>query len=88
MIIDIGGFWEFAKRTIGRWRRKELEQFEVSQMVFVERINICSKCINVKYAPLSDEIEELKIFTRCGICGCFVEWKAKYIDNNCPLNKW
>ena len=51
----------------------------VSPEIKKQRILICSSCI--KFKPISRQ---------CGICGCFIDWKAVYADSSCADNppKW
>lgn len=43
---------------------------------YVSRLEMCSKC------------ENLKNNWTCGICGCYLTKKAKWITECCPENKW
>lgn len=44
------------------------------------RLAICHKCNKiVKNKLLGDQ---------CGVCGCFLDWKTRVIDESCDLNKW
>lgn len=49
----------------------------VSNDVYSERLDICKSC--EKY----DEKE-----TKCFECGCYLPIKARFILDDCPLNKW
>jgi hypothetical protein len=45
----------------------------VSQDKYIERLDACNSCPNL--------LEEKK---RCGLCGCFLEHKAKWERATCP----
>lgn len=49
----------------------------VSDNVYNKRLEVCKKC---------DKFDENQ--TRCYECGCFVNVKAKFVLDSCPLNKW
>ena len=49
----------------------------VSDKVYKERLEICKSC--EKY-----DLNE----NRCFECGCYLAVKAKFILDDCPLNKW
>jgi hypothetical protein len=48
----------------------------VSETEYKTRLKTCMSCPN------------LKDNTRCGLCGCIVEQKAKWGTSDCPDNKW
>ena len=48
---------------------------KVSQEVYDDRLKTCSSCEHLKD-------------TQCGICGCYVNLKAKWSTETCPKNKW
>jgi hypothetical protein len=50
----------------------KLEKDEVKQ-----RIAVCNTCTSF-----------VKLTRQCGLCGCFVDQKAKYRQSQCDANKW
>ena len=44
---------------------------------FVDRLDICRDCPNLK-----------KDNWTCGICGCYLDKKTKMSTEKCPENKW
>jgi hypothetical protein len=46
-----------------------------------ERLNICKNCNLLEKSCLGD---------RCGICGCFLKYKTKFVFEECPSEdkKW
>jgi len=49
---------------------------KVTVVLHNKRTSICNQCPN------------LLMTGNCKLCGCFVNDKAKYIDEKCPINKW
>lgn len=49
----------------------------VTEAQYAERVQTCDACPHL----LREEM-------RCGLCGCFVEHKAKWQTSNCPDNRW
>lgn len=49
----------------------------VTEQQYTERIQECDACPHL----LRDE-------ARCGLCGCFIEAKAKWQTSNCPDGRW
>ncbi|MEM2159412.1 MAG: DUF6171 family protein [Candidatus Nitrosotenuis sp.] len=49
----------------------------VSAQIKKERLYVCSSCSDFR-----------KLSRQCGICGCFVDTKAKYEKSECPKNRW
>lgn len=45
--------------------------------VFVSRLMACENCPNLKRDNWT-----------CGICGCYLDKKAKMTTEKCPDNKW
>ena len=50
---------------------------QVSDEIKTQRLEICSKC---------DKYDEKQV--RCTECGCFLESKASFSLDSCPLGKW
>ena len=48
-------------------------------MTAEERIQVCDNC---------PELKGSLPWARCGVCGCFVEAKARIPISECPLGKW
>ena len=48
-------------------------------MTAEERIQVCDNC---------PELKGSLPWARCGVCGCFVEVKARIPISECPLGKW
>lgn len=49
---------------------------KVSVETHKKRVEICNACPN------------LTLTRNCKVCGCFVNDKAKYIGESCPIKKW
>ena len=49
----------------------------VNKDIHKERLDKCDKC---KYYEKKQK--------RCKLCGCFMEYKAKFSSSSCPDNKW
>ena len=49
----------------------------VEPEVYEKRINICKSCEFFN----SD-------FNKCNNCGCFLEYKASWNSEKCPVDKW
>lgn len=65
--------------SLGRSVNKYIESDspELSDMDFFTRMNICKDCEKFN-----------KLLTKCNECGCFLQIKARWSTENCPLNKW
>lgn len=48
-----------------------------SKKLLKERMDICNTCEFYHYKK-----------NRCIKCGCFLEFKAKFSDAHCPIDKW
>lgn len=61
------------------------EQF-VTDEIKNERLSKCYNCKNLDKSSLLSKIKG----PRCGLCGCFVEWKTKFIVEECPddISQW
>lgn len=53
------------------------ESLSISDEIYNQRIEVCKTC------PKYDKEQH-----RCKECGCFLEVKAKFIFEECPLQKW
>jgi Family of unknown function (DUF6171) len=42
-----------------------------------ERLKVCKECDQFK--PVTKQ---------CAVCGCFMDFKAKLAEADCPLHKW
>ena len=49
----------------------------VTEAQYAERVQTCDACPHLERKEM-----------RCGLCGCFVEHKAKWQTSNCPDNRW
>lgn len=49
------------------------DRFKVSE----QRLNHCRKCEHFE-----------KYSSRCGVCGCFMNFKALVPGADCPIGKW
>ena len=49
----------------------------VSENQYEERLQECDACPHL-----------LNKTMQCGLCGCYVEHKAKWQTSNCPDNRW
>lgn len=59
--------------VVKKWQGKEIRKVDfVTHQVRLEKCNGCENLIGLN----------------CGICGCFVEDKAKYATEECPIGKW
>lgn len=47
----------------------------VSEEIYDHRMSICDSC-------------DKKQNDTCGVCGCYVEYKSRWITEECPLKKW
>lgn len=56
---------------------EEKKSLIVSDEIYNKRMGICKSC------PKFDEKQN-----RCTECGCFLPIKAKFILDDCPLDKW
>lgn len=52
-------------------------QSEVSDRIFLDRINICKNCEHFN-----------RLLTQCRECGCFLYIKARWSTEECPLGRW
>lgn len=52
-------------------------KLRVASDVEATRLAICGTC------PKLD-----RTLRQCGQCGCFVDWKAPWATETCPLGKW
>lgn len=50
---------------------------EVSDFTYFDRIKICRDCEHFN-----------QILTKCKECGCFLNIKARWATEKCPLDKW
>jgi len=50
---------------------------KVSSALAQRRLAVCRSCSHL-----------LKTTGNCKKCGCFVDVKTKYADQNCPVGKW
>lgn len=55
----------------------ENKNLMVSEKVYNDRLEVCKVC------PKFDKDQ-----TRCFECGCYLPVKAKFVLDDCPLNKW
>lgn len=51
--------------------------FFVEDKEYKKRLDICNEC------PQFDSL-----LTRCKVCGCFLQIKARLNKAKCPQNKW
>jgi len=49
----------------------------VNAHIYKDRLDKCNSC---KYLVLENNT--------CGICGCYINQKAKWSTETCPKNKW
>ncbi len=49
----------------------------VTEQQYMERVQECDACPHF-----------LREESRCGLCGCYVEHKAKWQTSNCPDGRW
>tara|TARA_R110002072_G_scaffold129718_1_gene268313 strand:- start:1067 stop:1402 length:336 start_codon:yes stop_codon:yes gene_type:complete len=49
----------------------------VTKSQYTERVQECDACPHLEREHM-----------RCGMCGCYVEHKAKWQTANCPDNRW
>ena len=49
----------------------------VTESQYTERVQECDACPHLERDNM-----------RCGMCGCYVEHKAKWQTANCPDNRW
>lgn len=42
----------------------------------VERMKVCEEC------------EHFSTMRRCGLCGCFMDFKVKMLHSECPKDLW
>lgn len=64
-----------AKNFLGALARFVAEPAFVAKEDYEKRLDICALC-------------ELRNGSRCSVCGCFLEAKAKPKTESCPLSKW
>lgn len=50
--------------------------------IFESRLAACKACEHSKVTL------GVKTLIRCGICGCFVEVKARFPNQHCPEDRW
>jgi hypothetical protein len=72
--------------------------FNVSQSVKIERLNICKKCkwyndgwCGTPIIGNTVEAEENNVTyyrEKIKLCGCKLDWKTKYRFTSCPAGKW
>jgi len=71
--------------------------FNVPQSIKIERLNICKKCkwYNDGWCGtpiIGNTVEDVNDVTyykeKIKLCGCKLEWKAKYRFTSCPARKW
>jgi hypothetical protein len=55
-------------------RGKSIEKVSID--LHKKRVEICNSC------------ENKMITGNCSLCGCFTNDKAKYVNEECPINKW
>jgi len=69
--------WKLIKYLQESTDGEENKNLIVSEKLYNERIEICKSC------PKFDKNQD-----RCIECGCYLPVKAKFIIDDCPLNKW
>lgn len=47
----------------------------VAKKVYEKRLSECHSCQHL-------------FKNKCGMCGCYVEYKAKWSTESCPIKKW
>jgi len=68
---------KFALDLIKHIKSTDGKNLIVDDDTYNKRMSICEKC--EKYDP-----EQI----RCTECGCFLEMKASFMLDSCPLEKW
>lgn len=63
--------------SVKPWDLFNPQEARVSEDVFNERLDECSRCPQF-----------IKATKQCKKCGCFMSLKAKLENATCPLNKW
>tara|TARA_A100000172_G_C3041210_1_gene110554 strand:- start:741 stop:965 length:225 start_codon:yes stop_codon:yes gene_type:complete len=64
--------WTFTK-AIAKYAKSGFEN--VPRFEYLKRLSTCNEC-------------EFREHDVCGVCGCYLEAKAKWNTEDCPKNKW
>lgn len=77
-VKNLAGFsFKLIKYLQEKGEDEENKTLVVSDKVYNERLQICKSC---------EKFDEEQ--NRCFECGCYLPVKAKFILDDCPLNKW
>lgn len=57
--------------------KAQVNEYTASDIIVSDRIEKCQGCENL-----------LKLTRNCKICGCFVDFKVKVKNSECPIGKW
>jgi hypothetical protein len=81
MKIIINFYW-FLYRL---FKHRKDEDLFVNDYIYNNRLNECLNCEHIKNDGILCYIKG----SRCGLCGCFVEYKTKFMFEECPdiINK-
>ena len=58
------------------------KNWKVDMDVRQKMLDICDVCDDKDYKFL------IKNKPTCKHCGCIVEWKVRFVDQECPIGKW
>lgn len=67
---------------------------KVNNFKYRKRISVCNKCsaLNPTFRSCGKPLIGGKAITKEGdkieLCGCFIDEKAKFSNQQCPANKW
>ena len=68
--------WDFIK-AISKF---VYDGTSVEKVDFITRMAICNSCEHLQ--------RKGKLSCQCDVCKCFIEAKARFPAESCPLNKW
>lgn len=82
MKVIVNFFW-FLWRL---FKNRDQEDLIVDDKIKEERYDICMNCIKLDNKGILSKIKG----PRCGICGCFIQYKVLYSFEQCPNSppKW